>query len=343
MNKIGRKIYYLKKNGLVLFDTGEKIGTSVKQTTYEDDIKAAGLERLHQEGKIDVIELEYGQYKEEFERACYIKVNPKTKKLKFYLGDRVYKIEFYNGEEKYTKEEVEYIYDQYVNFNLRKILEENIPKVSFRWVSLDDLVIREDILVRSWKNYYKDGYLEDSSLDRTLLARDILKHGTYWPILIENNGNGLVVHEGNHRVISAKLFQLEGGWPKNRRFLAIEVFGDYPRLKKSNPQVVLPKPVRQRIPFVTKFPSVSRDDKDTLKYMEEQAINFVDDKGIMIELYADTYEEFFMYNQMIPHWLRNLLYEYKTKKGIIIKPSKILNDEEEWNKWSRGGRLCSVR
>jgi hypothetical protein len=333
LKKIGRRLYYKKDNGLILFDTGEKKGSHVKQNSYKKDIEIAGLERLDSEGKVDYIELSYGQHRKQIEEARYMKINHHSKNLKFYM-ERPYQITVYNGQEDYSYEDVIYMYDEYVEFNLVQMMK--VFNFSMGWFKIEDLELRGTLLKRSWKNYYGDGFLADSANDRTLLAKDIVENGTYWPLLVETGeGKGYIIQEGNHRIISSKLLQLEGGWPEDKEYLSKIVYGDYPALKKPQQQLVLDYPIKQRIPFVTKFPGAKRDNPYIAEYMKENDIRFVDDKRIMIEIEADTYEEFLGYNQMVPHYLRNVIYEFRNEKDIDIPTHKVINNKEEWGKWVR--------
>lgn len=80
--QIGRKIYYEKLTGNVLVDTGERCG-SVVETTIEQDfeIYAALKERLPE--AVGVMQLEYGQFQQDFTECNGCRVNPETLLLEF--------------------------------------------------------------------------------------------------------------------------------------------------------------------------------------------------------------------------------------------------------------------
>ena len=86
MNKIGRRIYYDKATGEVLIDTGERQG-DVIPTTIEYDINV--YKRLSERNRetFDYIELEYGQYAQDFTECNGYRVNPETRKLEFSYSD----------------------------------------------------------------------------------------------------------------------------------------------------------------------------------------------------------------------------------------------------------------
>lgn len=78
MKKIGRKVYYDKLTGEVIKDTGEKVG-KVTQTTIEQDITAFTALSERNRDTFDVIELEYGEYSQDFQEGRLIGVNLETK------------------------------------------------------------------------------------------------------------------------------------------------------------------------------------------------------------------------------------------------------------------------
>ncbi|MBE2945899.1 hypothetical protein [Anoxybacillus flavithermus] len=86
MNKIGRKIYYDKATGNVIVDTGEKMG-AVIDTTIDQDFES--YEELKQRVRetVGVIQLEYGQYAEDFAQCNGCRVNPETLELEFSYPD----------------------------------------------------------------------------------------------------------------------------------------------------------------------------------------------------------------------------------------------------------------
>lgn len=66
---IGRKIYYGKSNGLIIWDKGEMTGSVVETTFEEDKITMPILSLIH-ETELGILQLAYGQFEEEF-KTCY--------------------------------------------------------------------------------------------------------------------------------------------------------------------------------------------------------------------------------------------------------------------------------
>ncbi|MCX8045263.1 MAG: hypothetical protein N3A70_00065 [Anoxybacillus gonensis] len=86
MNKIGRKIYYDKETGNVILDTGEMMGNVVGTTIDQDfEIYAALKERVRD--TVGVIQLEFGQYAQDFAECSGYRVNPQTLELEFSYPD----------------------------------------------------------------------------------------------------------------------------------------------------------------------------------------------------------------------------------------------------------------
>lgn len=84
--KIGRRIYYVKTSGDVIVDTGERQG-SVIPTTIDQDIATYKALSERNRDTFDYIELEYGQYAQDFAESNGYRVNPETKELEFSYPD----------------------------------------------------------------------------------------------------------------------------------------------------------------------------------------------------------------------------------------------------------------
>lgn len=84
--QVGRKIYYEKATGRLLVDTGERFG-SVVQTTVEQDIETFTALSERNRDSFDALELEYGQYAQDFAECNGYRVNPETKELEFSYPD----------------------------------------------------------------------------------------------------------------------------------------------------------------------------------------------------------------------------------------------------------------
>lgn len=80
--EVGRRLYFDIATGGVIVDTGERSG-SVVETTVEYDIAVYKALSERNRETLDVIQLEYGQYAEDFATCSGYRVNLATKQLEF--------------------------------------------------------------------------------------------------------------------------------------------------------------------------------------------------------------------------------------------------------------------
>ena len=83
---IGRKVYYDILTGMVLVDTGEKFG-HVRETTMEEDFKTYKALSERNPETIGMIQLEYGQYAQDFRECNGYRINPETRQIEFSYPD----------------------------------------------------------------------------------------------------------------------------------------------------------------------------------------------------------------------------------------------------------------
>lgn len=79
---LGKRIYYSKKDGRIIFNTGEMQGW-VNPTTTEDDWRIYSELQKYNKTEVDFIELQFGEFKTEFAECTSYRVNPDTKVLEF--------------------------------------------------------------------------------------------------------------------------------------------------------------------------------------------------------------------------------------------------------------------
>lgn len=83
---IGRRIYYDVKTGNVIVDLGERQGFII-ETTVEQDIESIKILSELNRNSFDYIQLDVGQYVQDFAECNGYRVNPETKKLEFSYPD----------------------------------------------------------------------------------------------------------------------------------------------------------------------------------------------------------------------------------------------------------------
>jgi len=83
---IGRKIYYDLTTGNVIVDTGERSGF-VRETTQEEDFATYRALAERVQDTVGCLQLEYGQYAQDFAECKSYRVNPDTLELEFSYPD----------------------------------------------------------------------------------------------------------------------------------------------------------------------------------------------------------------------------------------------------------------
>lgn len=84
--QIGRKLYYDLATGNIIQDTGEKSGDVVETTKEQDFVAYKSLAERTPE-TVGVLELEYGQYRQDFGECIGYRVNIDTGALEFSYPD----------------------------------------------------------------------------------------------------------------------------------------------------------------------------------------------------------------------------------------------------------------
>lgn len=84
--EIGRRIYFEKLTGNVLVDTGVRQGPT-NPTSVEQDISIFKALSERNRDTFDYVELDYGQYVQDFAECNGYRVNPETKQIEFSYSD----------------------------------------------------------------------------------------------------------------------------------------------------------------------------------------------------------------------------------------------------------------
>ena len=86
MKEIGKKIYYEKDTGNAILVTPEHTG-DVAESTIDQDFEKYEILKQRVRDTVGVIQLEYGQYEQDFAQCNGFRVNPETKQLEFSYPD----------------------------------------------------------------------------------------------------------------------------------------------------------------------------------------------------------------------------------------------------------------
>lgn len=84
---IGKKVYFVIDTGEVIVTTAEKSGEYAEQTTREQDFRDFVALRERNPDNVGMIELEYGQYAEDFMQSNSFRINPETLEMEFSYPD----------------------------------------------------------------------------------------------------------------------------------------------------------------------------------------------------------------------------------------------------------------
>lgn len=84
MQKVGRRFYYDKVTGEIIYERPEQIYlTERHEITVEQDMTSILVLKQRVPGTFEVLELEYGDYGADFAEAQLKGIDPETKELRF--------------------------------------------------------------------------------------------------------------------------------------------------------------------------------------------------------------------------------------------------------------------
>lgn len=231
----------------------------------------------------------------------------------------------------YTVEQIQSMYtDDYINFNLKNLLLSG--NVEYEFIPIKDLNVRNDVAQVSWRDCQDDPFLAEYTEDKINLGLDIVENGTYWPFItsMQDDGN-LYVYEGNHRIISLKLCAFNGYIDENFKVFCIKAPYDWKEFKTARLYE------ETLTPFDIHFVLENRYGSELIvnDFIYEKVCEDIINKGG--KLVSDYTGEITVYKNIdilfgasvYPLYLRDLIFEYTD----VIKPSSIINNEEEFDGW----------
>lgn len=113
------------------------------------------------------------------------------------------------------------LYNQFIEENLVAMFSCYKPM----WIHPKDLQVRRPTEMDDFRACEKgpidkydkgDPYLTAQYNQSFDLGKDLLKIGTYWPMLVNDRPEGYFVKEGNHRIAAIKLLIEKDLWPEDR-------------------------------------------------------------------------------------------------------------------------------
>lgn len=222
-----------------------------------------------------------------------------------------------------------FYYEDYIEFNLRNMLDSGLFEA--RFVPIREMQLQENMISRGQKAMTFDPYLQTYGSDRLKLARSILEIGTYWPTVACVRNGKYVVYEGTHRITSLKLFAMLGEIDDSFELLCL--------IPKSNRyfgqndaamgQFHLPCKYRYVIDDVWGHNLYTNETyrKNVIRFIEDHGGKMVDEYTAEVETSnIDNLIEWFLFQ---PMFIRDLIFIYCKD----LKPSKIINNKEAFERW----------
>lgn len=217
---------------------------------------------------------------------------------------------------------IEY-YNQYIDEILREYI---LSYGCAKWLAPSELTLLESKNRIPWHEKKSDKYILRASGDKKELGEDILRYGTYWPIFIREDG---VVMMGLHRVESLKLIgsdkEILCVVLNNNHFDSSRI--DKPKFEYRNPISI--KETEFRIPSNIRIP------EDSIKRRDEYIL-FKTNKWNKSNEYscfkAQNYRDLMDLLRIVPHWLKDYMYEEETRSERI-PTRECINDKEAYKEW----------
>ena len=206
----------------------------------------------------------------------------------------------------YEKEVIDKYYAKYLE-NLKQLAWETL------WLPISDIEIHRP---NGWM-VLDDRYLYSTMRDPASLGKDIVRNGTYWCVIVEQQENGkYILKDGAHRVYSLKYLQSIGELPEDFKMLCIDLS------KRKTPsrgyRACIPRKEEVSDLFKRTYPTVFEhadySDGDEFGYLTDSTYDFH-----AVQLYSLL--------------LRNSMFEYKQKTGESYPSDPIINNEEAWGHW----------
>jgi hypothetical protein len=236
--------------------------------------------------------------------------------------------------DKYTKKELEILYNDVYLYNLKQILLSGYS--TYSWRDIDEYDEIYGTLVDDFTNSDHNSFLKNMA-DRTLIGKEIMDIGLYAPIFASERAlhKRLVVDGGKHRITSAKILSSIGEWD-NRKILTIETKEvNVVRLKDAQKewQEKLKEPLIMRMPMSLFF-SAEYETYDP-SFVDEKlgSINGKRLENDIVEFPLDDLPYCYRCLLLTGYWITEMFYAYRTMTGKNIKPSPVINDQKAFELW----------
>ncbi len=121
-------------------------------------------------------------------------------------------------------EEIEVLYDQFLEHNIRVMCQFMTPM----WLHPKDIcydtntiTVYKDLRTNTKLTHTNDPFVNSEYAGEFDLGRDILKQGTLWFFVCHTINGKYTVKEGKHRMASIHLVMEQGDWPKDKKLFCL--------------------------------------------------------------------------------------------------------------------------
>lgn len=206
------------------------------------------------------------------------------------------------------KEVLDSFYEGYI-YNLKKLYK------NLKWVHLDDI---ESMKYSEW-SVIGDQFLKN--LNHIELAKDIIKNGTYWPLITKKENNKIILTDGVHRLYALKEAQKNGMWDKNKKVL---IYVHPEQTQKEKIIYKVPSPLTMKSYVLGLFMFFY---KGIIKNKEKK---YIDENNFFLEVEES---ESILFLNIYSLLLRNAFFQYNQENNDNFKGSLFVNDESFFKKW----------
>lgn len=327
MAQYGRILFYDTRDGEVFFDTGEFNG-DVMAPNPEVYYKMLE-EKYNSRSNISHIQLEYGDYREEFNKHNFCRVIKEglifnSKDTKYNLGAKSTKNDrwwplfedlysLYNEEDNtFDAEKICKFYNDYINFNLKQVCEIANPV----WMPLSEINRFDNLSMPNWK--WKDGIFPS----KEEFSNNIYHNGFMFPLHISRKDKTYKIFDGNHRIEACKYLVENNIWPANKKILCLDMKAiDVRHINSNQINYDIGRTIKMHIPtkLIPKY--------SFIKFLSVK--DFDDD---ISEVEVRRYLDIMILARLYVNEMTRVLCKYKEITGITLT-DLVVNSKKAFDLW----------
>lgn len=210
-----------------------------------------------------------------------------------------------------NRDEVLSLYQSYLELLERYIDEQGY----FTWLKPDDLDYIPEYKKTEWHLYDIDNFVMEAASDKTILAKDIIEHGMYWPLFIAENPHyeKPVVLLGYHRIYALKEYYGRNPDEEQKELLCIGLNRNH-----------FYEDITERMPF-NRNPA-------TCNRLERPFVCLIPRDGMLVQEIIQDYGTLLETLKSYSRVLNDYFYIWKDTPDRI-PASEIINDKHAFKDW----------